>query len=280
MTRKQSRAKRQKNKINNLDYLSNDRVVIDFLSSPHNEPFSRSHSSSASHASNSNDSLPNSIKQIQAKNKAQERFLSAIKTHTLIFGLGPAGTGKSYCAAAMAAQALISGDVGKIIFTRPAVEAGNSMGFLPGKLDDKFDPYFSAFKSCLISNAGKGVIDCALKNGNISVEPLSYMRGKTFNHAFVVLDEAQNCTPEEMKMFMTRIGKQSTVVINGDLSQTDIRCYSGLHDAISRVHDVKDVYVHEFDYEDIVRSDIVKDIIMCYADTDHKMLNYRTETTG
>ena len=271
MSRKHGRSKKQKNKLHKLDYLSEDSVVIDFHSSPHSD----SHSTSRSYQSASSPSA--AIKPIQAKNRAQDLFMSAIKTHTLIFGLGPAGTGKSYCAAAMAAQALISGDIDRIIFTRPAVEAGNSLGFLPGKLDEKFDPYFAAFKSCLISNAGKGVIECALKNGNISVEPLSYMRGKTFNRAFVVLDEAQNCTPDEMKMFMTRIGLQSTVVINGDLSQADIRCYSGLHDAISRIHSVKGVYVHEFEYKDIVRSDIVKDIIMCYDDSEHKMENYRTE---
>ena len=108
------------------------------------------------------------------------------------------------------------------------------------------------------------MIECAVKNGNIIVEPLAYMRGKTFNRCFVVLDEAQNCTSEEMKMFMTRIGKNSTVVINGDLSQSDISGYSGLDDAIKRVHDVRSVYVHRFTYDDIVRSDIVKDIIMRY----------------
>lgn len=268
MSRKRGRSKRQKNRLQTLDYMSEDNVVIDFHSPPHNEP----HPSSRSYNSSSTPPKP-----IKAKNKAQDMFLSAIKTHTLIFGLGPAGTGKSYCAAAMAAEALISGDIDRIVFTRPAVESGNSMGFLPGKLEEKFDPYFTAFKSCLISNAGKGVIECAIKNGNISVEPLAYMRGKTFNRAFVVLDEAQNCTPEEMKMFMTRIGKQSTIVINGDLSQSDIRCYSGLHDAIKRIHGVKGVYVHEFAYDDIVRSDIVKDIIMCYDDTEHKMRHYCTE---
>ena len=276
MSRKHGRAKRQKNKLQQLDYLSEDNVVIDFHSSGHNDAYHPAHSrKSRSHQLNV--SSIKQIKPIQAKNKAQDLFMSAIKTHTLIFGLGPAGTGKSYCTAAMAAQALIAGDIDRIIFTRPAVEAGNSMGFLPGKLDEKFDPYFSAFKSCLISNAGKGVVECAIKNGNIIVEPLAYMRGKTFNRAFVVLDEAQNCSPEEMKMFMTRIGKQSTIVINGDLSQKDIRCYSGLHDAISRIHKVKGVYVHEFDYQDIVRSDIVKDIIMCYDNTEQKIQEYRSE---
>ena len=267
MSRKHGRSQRQKNKLHKSDYLSEDNVVIDFHSPPHKE------SSSLYPPHKTNISSP---KPIQAKNKAQDLFMSAIKTHTLIFGLGPAGTGKSYCTAAMAAQALVTGDVDRIIFTRPAIETGKSMGFLPGNLDEKFDPYFNAFKSCLISNAGKGVIDCALKNGNITVEPLAYMRGKTYNRAFVVLDEAQNCTPEEMKMFMTRIGMHSTVVVNGDLSQKDIRCYSGLHDAIKRIHEVKGIYVHEFDYQDIVRSDIVKDIIMCYDDTEQKMKEYRS----
>ena len=269
MSRKRGRAKRQKNKLQKRDYLSEDNVVIDFHSpsQDHSYPPSLSHKHSPP---------AKKIKPIQAKNKAQDLFMSAIRTHTLVFGLGPAGTGKSYCTAAMAAQAMLAGDVDRIIFTRPAVEAGSSMGFLPGKLDEKFDPYFNAFKSCLISNAGKGIIECAIKNGNISVEPLAYMRGKTYNHAFVVLDEAQNCTPEEMKMFMTRIGKYSTVVINGDLSQKDIRYYSGLHDAITRVHEVKGVYVHEFNYQDIVRSDIVKDIIMCYDDSERKMKRYQS----
>ncbi len=270
MSRKHGRAKRQKNKLQQLDYLSEDNVVIDFHSPPHNDSYH------PLHARNSR-SISRQIKPIQAKNRSQDMFMAAIKIHTLIFGLGPAGTGKSYCTAAMAAKALISGDIDRIIFTRPAVEVGNSMGFLPGKLDEKFDPYFSAFKSCLISNAGKGVIECALKNGNISVEPLAYMRGKTFDRCFVVLDEAQNCTADELKMFMTRIGENSTVVISGDLSQSDISRYSGLYDAISRIHNVKGVYVHEFEYSDIVRSDIVKDIIMCYDDVEQKMHRYRSE---
>jgi phosphate starvation-inducible PhoH-like protein len=248
MSRKNGRHKN--NNKYHIDYLTGDQAVIDIQKST--TPFS---------PPQKHHSLP---KTIQAKNPSQGRFMAAIRSNTLVFGLGPAGTGKSYCTAAMAAEALISGDIDRIIFTRPAVETGNSMGFLPGKLEDKFDPYFSAFKSCLISSAGKGVVECAVKNGNIVVEPLAYMRGKTFNRCFVVLDEAQNCAPEEIKMFMTRIGRNSTVVINGDLSQADIDSCSGLHDAINRVHDVNGVYVHEFTYEDIVRSSIVKDIIMKY----------------
>ncbi len=248
MSRKNGRHKNKHNKY--IDYLSGDPTVIDLQTSRPTIP-SPSRSS-------------NPYKPIQARNQSQGQFMAAIKSNTLVFALGPAGTGKSYCTAAMAAEALMSGDIDRIVFTRPAVETGNSMGFLPGKLEDKFDPYFSAFKSCLISHAGKGVVECAVKNGNIAAEPLAYMRGKTFNHSFVVLDEAQNCTAEELKMFITRIGRHSTVVINGDLSQSDIGSCSGLHDAINRVHDVQGVYVHEFTSADIVRSTIVKDIIMKY----------------
>jgi phosphate starvation-inducible PhoH-like protein len=257
MSRKRGRHNKKKQ---SNDYQPADAVVIDFHSN-----FQPYHSQLK---------LPAYPRRIQAKNQSQGQFMAAIKTHTLIFGLGPAGTGKSFCTAAMAIEALIAGDVDRIIFTRPAIETGSSLGFLPGRLDEKFDPYFSAFKSCLVSNAGIGVVECAVKNGNIVVEPLAYMRGKTFNRCFVVLDEAQNCSPEELKMFMTRIGKNSTVVINGDLSQSDINGYSGLHDAITRVSDVRGVHVHQFTYEDIVRSDIVRDIIMRYEDPNPRVHGY------
>jgi len=249
MSRKNGRHKKKHNNYT-VDHLTGDPKVIELQANSPSFNYPHKHTN-----------LP---KPIQAKNQSQGQFMAAIRSNTLVFGLGPAGTGKSYCTAAIAAEALMAGDTDRIIFTRPAVETGNSLGFLPGKLEDKFDPYFSAFKSCLINNAGKGVVECAVKNGNIVVEPLAYMRGKTFNRCFVILDEAQNCTSEEIKMFMTRIGRNSTVVINGDLSQSDLDSCSGLHDAINRVHDVRGVYVHEFTYGDIVRSDIVKDIIMKY----------------
>lgn len=250
MSRKHARKKERHNRNHAFDDSPTDSVVINLqTTAPHLVTQYRA---------------PPPRKKIQPKNKSQARFMAAIKNHTITFGLGPAGTGKSYCTAAMAAEALMADEIDRIVFTRPAVEVGNSLGFLPGRLDEKFDPYFSAFKSCLINNAGKGVIDCALKNGNIVVEPLAYMRGKTFDRSFVVLDEAQNCSPEEMKMFLTRIGQNAKVVVNGDLSQSDISTYSGLYDAIDRVHDVPGIYVHEFSCDDIVRSDIVKDIIMKY----------------
>ncbi len=257
MSRKSSRQKREKQKYH--EYLEAEAVVIE-LPPPHSPP----HYQQQHHKPSRKYSPQHAINKVEAKNQSQGQFMAAIRANTLTFGLGPAGTGKSYCTAAMAAEALVRGDIDRIVFTRPAVETGNSMGFLPGKLDEKFDPYFSAFKSCLIQIMGKGVVECAVKNGNIVVEPLSYMRGKTFNRCFVVLDEAQNCTPEEMKMFMTRIGLETTVVINGDLSQSDISQYSGLDDAINRVCNVNGVYIHEFTCDDIVRSGIVKDILMTY----------------
>ena len=201
---------------------------------------------------------------LKAKNKSQASYISAIKAHKLTFGIGPAGTGKSYCAGALAAEELENRRIEKIIISRPAVEAGENMGFLPGDLQEKFDPYFDAFRDCLIDRLGKGVVECALKNGRIVVSPLAYLRGKTFNDAFVVLDEAQNCTRSQLKMFLTRIGENCRVVVNGDIRQTDIGNGSGLQDAIDRLGSLDSVYVHEFTHEDIVRSGLVKDIIERY----------------
>jgi len=274
MSRKHSKSRRHRDKRHQDDYYSSENVIVNLHDNPRHRPDPSSPASNCSTHSASHNVSNSPIKPVRALNDAQTQFMSAIRTQTLVFGLGPAGTGKSYCTAAMAAKALMSGDIDRVIFTRPAVETGNSLGFLPGKLEDKFDPYFSAFKSCLINIAGKGVVECALKNGNIQVESIAYMRGKTFNRCFVVLDEAQNCSAEEMKMFMTRIGKESTVVVNGDLSQSDLSGYSGLFDAVKRVAKVSGVYVHEFGYDDIVRSDIVKDIIMCYDDREYQAMSY------
>lgn len=251
MARRNSRQKQHKKNNNyHLDYLSDDKVVVD-LKRNDAQSLNESPSSSKAHP-------------FKPQNTSQSQFVSAIKSNTVTFGLGPAGTGKTYCTAAVAADYLASGLVDRVVFTRPAVEAGPSMGFLPGKLEDKFDPYFGAFKSCLVQLLGKGVVDCALKNGNVTTEPLAYMRGKTFNNAFVVLDEAQNCTEAELKMFITRIGKGACFVINGDLDQADIGSHSGLFSTMRRVQNVNQIHVHEFDYDDIVRSGIVKDILFSY----------------
>ena len=138
------------------------------------------------------------------------------------------------------------------------------MGFLPGDLQEKFDPYFDAFRDCLIDRLGKGAVECGVKNDRIVVSPLAYLRGKTFNDAFVVLDEAQNCTAAQLKMFLTRIGENCRVVVNGDIRQSDIGHQSGLQDAIDRLGHLNSIYVHEFEHQDIVRSGLVKDIIECY----------------
>jgi phosphate starvation-inducible PhoH-like protein len=201
---------------------------------------------------------------IQARNRAQGEYMAAINTHQLTFGLGPAGTGKTFCATAMAAEAFERRQVDRIIFTRPAIESGETLGFLPGKLQDKLEPWFSTFRSYLNDMLGRGVVDCALKNERIVFEPLAYMRGKTFEDAFVILDEAQNCTRLQMKMFLTRIGERSRVVINGDTHQSDIGNGSGLMDAASRLRDVGNIHIHEFECNDVVRSKLVRHIIERY----------------
>lgn len=196
---------------------------------------------------------------------AQQQYIAAIRSHCLTFGIGPAGTGKSYCAGALAAEALESGRIERIILTRPAVEAGENLGFLPGELEDKYAVYIDAFRDILNERLGSGVVDYCLRHGRIVGAPLAYMRGKTFsNNTFVILDEAQNTTPAQMKMFLTRIGEQAKVVINGDLRQSDLRGPNGLADAIERVQGLPGVYVHRFERSDIVRSGLVRRIMDRY----------------
>ncbi len=202
---------------------------------------------------------------LSARTQAQQQYINAIKTHSLTFGIGPAGTGKSYCAGALAAEALESGRIERIILTRPAVEAGEQLGFLPGALDEKFSVYIDAFRDILNERLGAGTVDYCLRHGRIVAAPLAFMRGKTFNHStFVVLDEAQNTSLAQMKMFLTRIGDDCKVVINGDIEQSDVRGPNGLADAVSRLQDLPDVYVHRFEREDIVRSGLVRSIIDRY----------------
>jgi len=202
---------------------------------------------------------------LEARTPSQKRYINAIRNHCLTFGIGPAGTGKSYCAGALAAQALEAGQIDRIILTRPAVEAGEQLGFLPGDLNEKFSPYIDAFRDILNARLGPGTVDYCLRHGRIVASPLAYMRGKTFDErTFVVLDEAQNTTPAQMKMFLTRIGEESRVVVNGDIRQSDIRGPNGLADAIERLRGVPSVYVHRFEREDIVRSGLVREIIDRY----------------
>jgi phosphate starvation-inducible protein PhoH and related proteins len=202
---------------------------------------------------------------LKARTPAQERYIAAIRSHRLTFGIGPAGTGKSYCAGALAAQALEAGEIDRVILTRPAVEAGEQLGFLPGDLDEKFSPYIDAFRDILNARLGAGTVEYCLRHGRIVASPLAYMRGKTFDdRTFVVLDEAQNTTPAQMKLFLTRIGEGSRVVVNGDIRQSDVRGPNGLADAIERLRGLPGVYLHSFERDDIVRSGLVREIIDRY----------------
>lgn len=209
---------------------------------------------------------PAAKKPISALNDAQRKYIRAIASNTLTFGTGPAGTGKTFVCGALAAAALAEGLTERIIITRPAVEAGRGLGFLPGELEEKFDPYFEPFKDVLEERLGSGMVEYSIKAGKIQAKPLEYMRGKTFKDAWVILDEAQNTTPIQMKLFLTRIGESCTVIVNGDLAQKDIRGRSGLEDAIKRLYDMPDVAFVEFTKADIVRSGLVQEIVERYED--------------
>lgn len=202
---------------------------------------------------------------LRPRTTAQKNYINAIKNNCLTFGIGPAGTGKSYCAGALAAEAMKNGQIERIIITRPAVEAGESLGFLPGDIDEKFAAYIDAFRDILNERLGAGTVKYLMRHGRIVAAPLAYMRGRTFNEdTFVILDEAQNTTPTQMKMFLTRIGENCKVVINGDIKQSDIKGPNGLADAIHKLKGLNNVHIHEFDRDDIVRSGLVRDVIDRY----------------
>ena len=202
---------------------------------------------------------------LEAKTKSQKRYMCAIKSHCLTFGIGPAGTGKSYCATAMAADALISGRIERIILTRPAVEAGEHLGHLPGDIEEKFSVYIDPFRDILNERLGTGAVEYNLRHGRIVAAPLAFMRGKTFSSdTFVLLDEAQNTTVAQMKMFLTRIGEDCKVVVNGDINQSDIRGVNGLADAIQKLRGLPGVHIHRFERGDIVRSGLVRAVLDRY----------------
>ena len=202
---------------------------------------------------------------LEARTRSQKQYMCAIKSHCLTFGIGPAGTGKSYCATAMAAEALANGRIERIILTRPAVEAGEQLGHLPGDLEEKFSVYIDPFRDILNERLGKGAVEYNLRHGRIIAAPLAFMRGKTFeSDSFVILDEAQNTSIAQMKMFLTRIGEDCKVVVNGDVKQSDIRGSNGLADAVERLTGLPGVRIHEFERDDIVRSGLVRAVIDRY----------------
>lgn len=204
------------------------------------------------------------IDPLTPKTETQKRYISAIKNFKLVFGMGPAGTGKTYIAGAMAADALSNQTVDKIIITRPAVEAGENLGYLPGELMEKYEPYIQPFRDVLVERLGRGKVDYLLKSGQLEAAPLAFMRGRTFRNAYILLDEAQNTTPSQMKLFLTRIGDNCKVIVNGDDTQQDIKGVSGLVDATRRLSWIPSVKVIRFGFDDVVRSGLVAEILQGY----------------
>jgi len=211
--------------------------------------------------------LSNRGKTIRPKTANQKRYVEAIDTHTITFGLGPAGTGKTYLAMAKAIQALQSKEVNRIILTRPAVEAGERLGFLPGTLQEKIDPYLRPLFDALHDMIDQESIPRLMQSGVIEIAPLAYMRGRTLNDAFVILDEAQNTSPEQMKMFLTRLGFGSKMVITGDVTQVDLPNYakSGLAVVQNVLSNVDDISFMHLGSEDVVRNRLVGDIVEAYG---------------
>ncbi len=203
---------------------------------------------------------------VRAKTLNQKHYLDAIRRNTVVFSVGPAGTGKTYLAMAVAVEALTSGAVSRIILTRPAVEAGERLGFLPGDLAAKVDPYLRPLYDALYEMLGPEETQRLLERGTIEIAPLAYMRGRTLNDAFVVLDEAQNTSPEQMKMFLTRLGFNSKMIITGDITQVDLPTGrgSGLRQARSVLRGIPGVAFVELTAEDVVRHRIVASIVEAY----------------
>lgn len=203
---------------------------------------------------------------IRPKTAGQQRYLRAIADHPITFGLGPAGTGKTYLAVAMAVQALLNNQIKRIILTRPAVEAGERLGFLPGDLQAKIDPYLRPLYDALHDMLPAERAERLLEQGTIEVAPLAFMRGRTLNDAFIILDEAQNTTTEQMKMFLTRMGFQSTVVITGDTSQTDLpsNVQSGLVASQRILQGIEGISFMTFTKADVVRHPLVAEIVLAY----------------
>ena len=214
---------------------------------------------------------------IRPKTRGQAEYVTAIENHTVTFGIGPAGTGKTYLAMAQAVAALQAKKVNRIVLTRPAVEAGENLGFLPGTLSEKIDPYLRPLYDALHDMIDPESIPRLMEAGTIEVAPLAYMRGRTLNDAFVILDEAQNTTREQMKMFLTRLGFGATMVVTGDVTQIDLpgSTDSGLRAAQSVLDGIDDIAVCELSAQDVVRHRLVSDIITAYAEDDARRGNAR-----
>lgn len=203
---------------------------------------------------------------IRPKTLGQKKYVDAIKKNSIVFGVGPAGTGKTYLAVALAVYALKNKEIDKIILTRPAVEAGEKLGFLPGDLSEKVDPYLRPLFDALQEMMGQEAYQRHIERGSIEIAPLAYMRGRTLSNSFIILDEAQNTTREQMKMFLTRMGENSRIVVTGDITQIDLphNVTSGMADAIDVLKDVEGIEIVRLTAKDVVRHELVTKIIQAY----------------
>ena len=218
-------------------------------------------------------------KPIKAKTVGQKRYVELIRKNTIVLGVGPAGTGKTFLAVAMAVRALREKQVNRIILTRPAIEAGEKLGFLPGDLQSKIDPYLRPLYDALYEMMGAEHYQKLVEKGTIEIAPLAYMRGRTLDDSFIILDEAQNATPEQMKMFLTRLGFNSKAVVTGDLSQTDLPRgqKSGLSTAVKILTGIDDIGIHYFSDCDVVRHRVVQKIIQAYERYDRELMRRDAE---
>lgn len=210
--------------------------------------------------------VTSSGKIVRPRTVGQKKYLDAVRDNTIVLGIGPAGTGKTYLAVAMAVKAFREHKIKKIILTRPAVEAGEKLGFLPGDMQDKVDPYLRPLYDALFDMFGADSFGRYMEKGIIEVAPLAYMRGRTLDEAFIILDEAQNTTSEQIKMFLTRLGNESRMVITGDITQIDLpdTRKSGLVEAVKVLRGIEDINIHRFTEKDVVRHKLVQDIIKAY----------------
>ncbi len=211
-------------------------------------------------------------KPIKAKTVGQKRYVDLIAHNTIVVGVGPAGTGKTFLAVAQAVAALRRKEAERIILTRPAIEAGENLGYLPGDLQSKIDPYLRPLYDALYEMLGMDTVSKHMERGVIEIAPLAYMRGRTLDNSFIILDEAQNTTPEQMKMFLTRLGFHSKAVVTGDITQTDLPRgkKSGLVDALGVLDGIEDVAIHHFTDRDVVRHRLVQRIIQAYEKRDRQ----------
>ena len=209
---------------------------------------------------------------LHPKTLGQKKYIDSIRNNTIVFGVGPAGTGKTYLAMAMAITAFKNNEVNRIILTRPAIEAGENLGFLPGDLQQKVDPYLRPLYDALYEIMGADTFLRNMEKGAVEVAPLAYMRGRTLDNSFIVLDEAQNTTPEQMKMFLTRLGYGSKAVITGDITQIDLPKgkSSGLIEAVKILSEVEDISVCKLTNKDVVRHPLVQNIIKAYEKYEKK----------